>query len=225
MNKPIYHITPFSMLDFPDMLSCIIWFAGCNMNCGYCYNVDVVRGKGKMDFKTALEFLKTRRQFLDGVVLSGGECLMHHDLEDFIPEIKSLGLKVKVDTNGSQPKQLEKLIHKKLLDYVALDFKAMEDAFIKVTGINRFREFVKCFELLKQSGIPFEVRATYHMDVLDMDTLQQMANFLEERDYAGPFYIQNFFSNCKTLGNLNNHSVKIKANDLNTKRLQIEIRN
>lgn len=47
MNKPIYHITPFSMLDFPDMLSCIIWFAGCNMNCGYCYNVDVVRGKGK----------------------------------------------------------------------------------------------------------------------------------------------------------------------------------
>ena len=225
MNKPIYHITPFSMLDFPDMLSCIIWFAGCNMNCGYCYNVDVVRGKGKINFNEALDFLSSRNKLLDGVVLSGGECLMHHNLENFIQEIKVLGLKIKVDTNGSQPKNLEKLLQKNLLDYVALDFKAPADLFLKVTSINKFDEFVQCFKLLKQAGIPFEVRTTYHSDLLEIDSVQLMASFLEELGYSGPFYIQNFFDNCKTLGNLRNDSTKIKAKDIHTKNLQIEIRN
>lgn len=88
--------------------------------------------------------------------------------------------------------KFRKITSKNLLDYVALDFKAPADLFLKVTSINKFDEFVQCFKLLKQAGIPFEVRTTYHSDLLEIDSVQLMASFLEELGYSGPFYIQNF---------------------------------
>ena len=86
--KPIYSITPFTLLDYPHKAACIIWFAGCNMRCLYCYNPDIVLGKGKLSFQEALNFLKTRINLLDGVVLSGGECTSHKNIKVLLQEIK-----------------------------------------------------------------------------------------------------------------------------------------
>ena len=70
---PIAAITPFSMLDFPDKLACIVWFSGCNLACPYCYNVEFLENRGSIAPDEVLAFLDSRQGLLDGVVLSGGE--------------------------------------------------------------------------------------------------------------------------------------------------------
>lgn len=93
-KKIIYNISPFTLLDFPDKTACILWFAGCNMRCAYCYNPDIVLGKGKKTIKEALNFIKTRKGLLDGVVLSGGECTLYKELPEIAREIKKMGFLV-----------------------------------------------------------------------------------------------------------------------------------
>ena len=102
-KKAIHSFTPFTLLDYPDKSACILWFAGCNMKCDYCYNPEIVFGKGAFYFSEIISFLKSRSNLLDAVVFSGGECLIHKDIISFIKLVKSLGLLIKVDTNGSQP--------------------------------------------------------------------------------------------------------------------------
>lgn len=211
MPKPIYDITPFSALDYPDKTACIIWFAGCNMRCGYCYNPAIVEGKGRLHYADALEFLKRRQGLLDGVVLSGGECMLHKGLEDFAEAVKSLGLLVKIDTNGSRPEKLKAMIGKKLVDYVALDFKAPPKTFKEITASNLFKCFDNSLDLLLDADIPFEVRTTYHSDLHPIDDLQEMADFLSHKGYKGNYFIQNFVADTPTLGGLQS-SIPWKAN-------------
>lgn len=87
---PIYSVTPFTMLDFPERTACIIWFSGCNMRCSYCHNPQIVKGKGRGDVEQVLDFLKKRQGLLDGVVLSGGEASAYPGLPDFIRQVKHL---------------------------------------------------------------------------------------------------------------------------------------
>src|SRR5690606_32859804 len=125
MIKPIYSITPFTLLDYPNHPACILWFAGCNMRCLYCYNPDIVLGKGKLSVDDARNFLKSRQSLLQGVVFSGGECTLHPDLVPLARIAKTMGYQVKIDTNGTKPEVLEKLLNEKLVDYIAMDFKGL----------------------------------------------------------------------------------------------------
>lgn len=111
-KKLIHSITPFTLLDYPDRTACILWFAGCNMKCSYCYNPEVIFGKGKYSLSEITSFLNQRMQLLDGVVLSGGECLLYPDVIDIMRELKQLGFLIKVDTNGSMPSDCNKLSRK-----------------------------------------------------------------------------------------------------------------
>ena len=135
-STPIYSITPFTLLDYPHQSACILWFAGCNMRCLYCYNPEIVLGKGKLTFQHALDFLHTRKNLLDAVVFSGGECLLHKNCLEFIATVKKMGFLVKIDTNGSKPKVLHTLLHQQTIDYIALDFKSLPNTFEKITQSN-----------------------------------------------------------------------------------------
>ena len=121
INKPIYSITKFTTLDFPNHLASIFWFAKCNMACPYCYNPQIVREAGTLSEEEALNFLKTRQGRLEGVVLSGGECTLYPRLEQFCEAIKALGYKIKIDTNGSNPDCLKALISKSLIVAISED--------------------------------------------------------------------------------------------------------
>ncbi len=223
--KPIYSITPFTLLDYPHKTACILWFAGCNMRCLYCYNPDIVLGKGKLSFQEALKFLKTRVNLLDGVVLSGGECTLHKNIIDLILEIKKLGFLVKIDTNGTTPKTLDGLIKEKLIDYVALDFKAPTNKFESITKSNLYSEFFCSLKLLINNNVPFEVRTTLHSSLLIQNDIQKMIDVLEEVNYKGVYYIQNFVNNTKTLTELENSKYNaINLKSLNTK-LSVVLRN
>ncbi len=224
MARPLYSITPFTMLDYPDRAACIFWFAGCNMRCLYCYNPEIVDGKGKLGFDDALKFLDKRRGLLDGVVLSGGECTLHHGLIDFVSEIRRRGLGVKIDTNGSMPKVLEKLVHSGQVDYVALDFKALPATFRKITVSDLYKKFDDSLRMLLSSDTRFEVRTTVHSQLIPEADLRKMVNYLESTGFRGDYFIQQFVNDTPTLGNLEN-SMRISPKDLSTSAIRVIFRN
>ena len=201
-KKAIHSFTPFTLLDYPDKSACILWFAGCNMKCDYCYNPEIVFGKGAFYFSEIISFLKSRSNLLDAVVFSGGECLIHKDIISFIKLVKSLGFLIKVDTNGSQPKVLEKLIEEHLIDYVALDFKGTKEKFFAITKSDFYSQFLSCFEVLQASYIPFEIRTTYHSSLLNPEDIATMQHVLLELGYDKNYYIQNFRNYQNTIAPL-----------------------
>ncbi len=221
----IYDITPFTALDYPDKLACILWFAGCNMRCSYCYNPEIVHGKGNLTNKQVLKFVRSRNLLLDGVVFSGGECTIHKELPDIVYEVKKCGFLVKIDTNGSNPDCLQLLIDNQLIDYVALDFKALPDKTYKITQRNLFSKFAESLAILQNSSIPFEVRTTVHSQFFSRPYINKMVNFLETAGYTGIYYLQNFRNDCNTLGNLINDNGKYLINNFIQYNIHIEIRN
>lgn len=223
--KSIYSITPFTLLDFPGHPACIFWFSGCNMRCSYCYNPDIVLGKGNLRYKDALGFLKTRIDLLNGVVMSGGECTLHAHFIEFVTSVKKLGFLVKVDTNGSKTEVLDALLSDKLIDYVALDFKAMPDKEIAITGGRFFKEFSATLELLLLNDIPFEVRTTVHQSLLTSADIIKMSEFLNQKLYKGVYYLQNFKSGVPTLGNIKSNRASIDLMALESSKIPIVIRN
>ncbi len=190
----IYDITKFSHLDYTDHLSCIVWFSGCNMRCNYCYNKDIVFAKdGNYSYSDTLSFLKTRVGLLNGVVLSGGEATTHNLIE-FAQEIKKLGFLIKLDTNGINFNSIKELVDLNLLDFIALDYKAPKDKFLKITHSNRYDEFSKTLNFLIKGNIKFEVRTTIHNDLLDVADINTIINDLIQRGYKNNYYLQKFLA-------------------------------
>lgn len=202
LAKPICNITPFTLLDYPNKSACILWYAGCNMRCLYCYNPEIVLGKGAITFSETISFLKKRKGLLDAVVFSGGECLIHKNIVEQIKEVKALGFLVKIDTNGSNSKVVKQLLDNNLIDYVALDFKALKPNYNAITKSNLFDEFENSLELLLASTIQFEVRTTYHSELISDAELDEMIHFLEYKKYKGNYYIQYFRNNVETIEKL-----------------------
>jgi pyruvate formate lyase activating enzyme len=114
-----------SLVDYPGLVSAVIFTAGCDFSCSYCQNPDLVNAGTSPIISTeeALGYLSGRSGFVDGVVITGGEPAAQKDLPQFISILKSMGFKVKLDTNGNNPGAIRELLIERLLDYVALDIK------------------------------------------------------------------------------------------------------
>ena len=121
-----------SLLDFPEKIAAIVFTMGCNFRCGYCHNPELINGEAKIE--EVFEFLKTRQGKLDGVVITGGEPCLQKDLPEFIKQVKELGFAVKLDTNGSFPEMLEKVLPD--LDYVAMDIKAPLEKYSQIVNVD-----------------------------------------------------------------------------------------
>ncbi len=209
MTAPIFNVSPFTLLDYPNKTACILWFAGCNMRCQYCYNPEIVLGKGKISYEQVLKFLGTRINLLDGVVLSGGECLSHRGIKNFAKEIKAMGFLVKVDTNGSHPLVLQDLLQKQLVDYVSLDFKGSKRNFGEITESTFFENTIQAAKVLVGSKIDFEIRTTLHSVLFMEKDVQEILNILESIGYQGNYYLQKYRDDKSTLRNLE------KSGDIN----------
>ncbi|MCF6309416.1 MAG: anaerobic ribonucleoside-triphosphate reductase activating protein [Sulfurimonas sp.] len=190
--KVIYDLTAFTHLDYPDHLACIVWFSGCNMRCDYCYNKDIVFAKdGKYSYNDILTFLKSRKNLLDAVVLSGGEA-SSYDLVEFCQEIKKLGFKIKLDTNGTNFLHVKELIELNLLDFVALDYKAPKDKFTQITHSNNYNDFLKTLDMLIDVDMDFEARTTIHNDLLHVEDINEIMKELKQKGYKNKYYLQSF---------------------------------
>lgn len=172
------------------------------MRCTYCYNPDIVLGKGVVSIMEALTFLRSRKGLLQGIVLSGGECTLHPTVFPLLETAKEYGFDVKIDTNGSRPKVLERLIARRLVDYIALDFKALEHRYQAITESTLFPEFAESLSLLNCSSVPFELRTTVHSELITRDDLRAMVGFLQQHAYSGPYYIQHYVNGVPVLGKL-----------------------
>jgi len=191
------------------------------MRCCYCYNPEIVKGKGKYSFYDAKQFLLSRLNLLDGVVMSGGECLLSDGIIDIIAEIKSMGYLVKVDTNGSKPETLRHLINRKLIDYVSLDFKATKAKTPYITKAEFYLEFTSCLNLLINSDIQCEVRTTIHSALLDSFDIEEMVQILDSFGYDGKYYLQHFRNGHETIGNPGISQYNFRANELIYNNIEI----
>ncbi len=223
-NTPIHSITKFTTLDYPHHLACILWFAKCNMACSYCYNPHIVRDNGTISTQEALTFLQSRQGRLEGVVLSGGECTLYPDLVSFCTQIKELGYKIKIDTNGSNPELLQKLITCNLVDYIALDYKAPFLHYPTLTQYKHTQRLEESLTLLISCDFPFEVRTTWHSDLLHVEDINTIINDLHVKGYKGTYYLQHYLHVNATLGGTKMEQTKIDLSKLST-QLPIELRN
>ncbi len=172
------------------------------MRCDYCYNRDIVLGKGILSLHDALTWLRQRQKLLDGIVLSGGEATQYPHLVAFAHAIKTLGFKIKLDTNGTHPACIAALLEQHLIDYVALDYKAPEYKYEAITHYKAMVPFHQSLELLISANVPFEVRTTLHADLLDEDDINAIIKDLHVKGYCGTYYLQHFLYDEHTIGRL-----------------------
>lgn len=148
----IYGLQKISLIDYPDKICAVIFTQGCNFRCKFCYNPELVLNNNQQSIieqKEIFEFLKTRKKLIDGVCITGGEPTLHKDLPEFLDKIKRMEFLIKLDTNGTNPEMLKKLIQEKLVDYIAMDIKTFLEweRYKKIIGI----DFPKIFSKIKQS--------------------------------------------------------------------------
>ncbi len=218
-HKPLYDITPFTTLDYPDHLAAIFWFAKCNMRCVYCYNKDIVFGEGKITEEEAIAFLQSRIGLLEAVVLSGGEATLYKDLVAFCKKIKQLKFKIKLDTNGLNPKIVQELVENGLVDYIALDYKAPKEKYFEITKDKHFDSFSKTLNFLIQKQFSFEVRTTVHSDLLRVEEINRIIKDLLKRGYSGTYYLQPFVFTEHTIG-----KIQEEKNPFDTSQLSNELK-
>jgi pyruvate formate lyase activating enzyme len=156
-------IEKLSLLDFPNVVSALVFTQGCNYDCFYCHNRSLLEIKKTNQYEESLNFLKKREGKLQGVVITGGEPTIQRRLKEFIIACKNLNYLVKLDTNGSNPRVLDELIKDNLLDYIALDVKATVEDYQKVCGSSaNYKSVIKTLNLLKESSLKWEVRTTLY---------------------------------------------------------------
>ncbi len=169
-----------SLIDFPGRLAAIVYTQGCPYDCFYCHNRSLIavhpRG-GQIDLKG---FLKSRVGLLDGVVITGGEPTIHKGLAEDLRMIKELGFATKLDTNGCKPDFVYTLLQAGLVDYLALDIKAVPTEYQTVCGPGaRWSAVEKTLNLLRGSSIEWEVRTTVYPGMQDED-LQTIAALIDD---------------------------------------------
>lgn len=164
-----------SFVDYPGQIAAVIFTQGCNYDCFYCHNRSLIGTRApQIDEQMLFAFLEKRKNLLDAVVITGGEPTLHKDLEAFIIKVRKLGYKIKLDTNGSNPHIVKDLIHKNLLDYIALDYKAPFDRYNEICGGSSNGESVKnTLEIIKKSGVNYELRTTF-VPQISLGEIEQM---------------------------------------------------
>jgi len=185
-----------TLIDYPGKIACVVFLAGCNFRCPWCYSSELVLPlkivkQPRLSEKDFFDFLRERQGLLEGVVICGGEPTINKDLPQFIEKIKNLGYSVKLDTNGSNPETLKNLVNGKLIDYVAMDIKGPAGVYENIIGEGvKLEDIKKSVEFLKKGNLDFEFRTTV------VNTIHSKNDFLEIAKWIGApnvkYYLQNF---------------------------------
>ena len=171
-----------SLSDYPGRVAAVVFMAGCNFRCPFCHNKDLVLRHEKLDTipeEDVLAFLKSRREWLDGVVLSGGEPTLCDGLPAFMEKLKGLGYLVKLDTNGTNPRMLEEVIGKGLADYIAMDIKGPLAGYAKASGVQSDIQSMKeSIRTIIDSGVEHEFRSTVLPAIHAREDVEAMARLV-----------------------------------------------
>ena len=197
MKIKIGGILDFSSLDFPKKIASVVFFSGCNFRCGFCHNPELIEGKEyqEIEVDNVVNTLASYRDFIDGVAITGGEpTLQPEGLKELCAKLKAVGLKVKLDTNGSNPELLKELIEKRLLDFIAMDVKAPfeKESYDTVSRGGAFTEKVKeSYKMILESGLPYEMRMPV-VPGLNSEMMERISKDVRDSDI---FVLEQFSNN------------------------------
>ncbi|MDD5635055.1 MAG: anaerobic ribonucleoside-triphosphate reductase activating protein [Atribacterota bacterium] len=200
----IKKIISTSLIDWEGMIVSTLYVGGCNFRCPFCYNTDLVlRHQSLQDIpiEEMISSILSKKPFLDGICLSGGEPTLNEGVKDFLLEIKKHNLKIKIDTNGSNPEILKDIIEKNLVDYIAMDIKTMlrEEDYSEVIGLkidNIISKIRNSINLIMNSGIDYEFRTTIIPKFHDIEVIKNIA---EEITGARRYILQRFIQSEEML--------------------------
>jgi len=183
-----------STIDYPGEICCVVFLWGCNFRCGFCYNPDLVvrESEGGFSEEYFFDFLSRRMGKLDGVCVTGGEPLLSLD-KDFLRRIRSMGFKVKLDTNGSFPERLREIVDEGLVDYVAMDVKSSREDYEKVVGVGVDLEKIEeSMRIVDEVGGEF--RTTVVPGLHDEERLVEMGEWMNRvcGGRPGKIFLQGF---------------------------------
>ncbi len=189
----IHGLQKMTLLDFPGRVACTVFFGGCDMRCPFCHNAELLDGSAPavMDEEELLDFLIKRQGLLDGVAFTGGEPLLQKDLPDLAARVRALGYPVKLDTNGTHPERLDRMIREGLVQYVAMDIKNSPDRYAVTVGLETFdigpvRESAA---LLMEGKTDCEFRTTAVAELHDDRSFEEIARWIKG---AKHYYLQRF---------------------------------
>lgn len=176
-------IDKMSLVDFDDYLSITLFTEGCNFRCPFCHNSALVLDKNNpiIPWQEIKDLLINRKGKIDAVVITGGEPLIHADIIDKIKEIKALGYLIKLDTNGTYPKLMIKLIEEKLIDYVAIDIKNSKEKYPLTSGASKnfLKPLQESIDYLLNHKFPYELRTTIISEFHTLDDITSIAKWIK----------------------------------------------
>ena len=189
----IHGLQKMTLLDFPGRVACTVFFGGCDMRCPFCHNAELLDGSAPpvMSEDELMQFLKKRQGLLDGVAFTGGEPLLQKDLPELAARIRELGYPVKLDTNGTHPDILRRMIRDGLVQYVAMDIKNSPERYAEAAGLVTLdlapvRDSVS---LLLEGTVEYEFRTTAVAELHDDSSFEQIARWIRG---ARHYYLQRF---------------------------------
>ncbi len=190
----IQGLQKLTLLDYPGKVACTVFTAGCNFRCPFCHNASLVthiQDGREITQEEVFAFLKKRRGILDGVCVTGGEPLLHKDIEELLREIKELGFSVKLDTNGSFPDRLKGLVEEGLVDYIAMDIKNAKENYGRTIGIEDYdvSDVARSVHYLLEGNVPYELRTTVVREFHQRADLEAIGRWIEGAEH---YYLQQF---------------------------------
>lgn len=193
-------IQKHTLVDYPGKIACIVFTQGCNFRCHFCHNPECVLPEKMMLFANDLvpdevffNFLESRKWFLDGVSICGGEPTLQSDLYVFAKKVKEMWFSVKLDTNGRDWQIVKRMINDGILDYVAVDLKHALPSFSKAVGVELWEEFYhnyeKLLQLLLEGNVDYEYRTTVAKGLHTAEDIEAMAYYIR---WAKNYFLQNY---------------------------------
>ncbi|MBR3266252.1 MAG: anaerobic ribonucleoside-triphosphate reductase activating protein [Erysipelotrichaceae bacterium] len=189
-----YGLQKLTLLDYPGNLAATVFTGGCNFRCPFCHNRSLVflnENDSEIASDDILSYLEGRKKILDGVCISGGEPLLHKGIRNFIRQVKDLGLKVKLDTNGTNYETLKALVEEGLIDYVAMDIKNQPKKYAETIGLETFdlKQIERSKNYLLEDHVDYEFRTTVVREFHTVSDFEKIGRWIEG---AKHYYLQNF---------------------------------
>ena len=182
-----------SLVDYPGFTAATVFTGTCNMRCPFCHNAILVIDSAHqpiVEEQYVLDYLVKRKGIIDGLCITGGEPTLQKDLTQFIAKCKDTGVKIKLDSNGTNPETLKELIDKNLLDYVAMDIKNCKEKYsITANAKIDLTHIQESIDILESSGIDHEFRTTLVKEFHTLADIEKIAQWL---DGTNKYYLQKF---------------------------------
>ena len=182
-----------SLVDYPGFTAATVFTGACNMRCPFCHNAILVIDsihQPIVEEQYVLDYLNKRKGIIDGLCITGGEPTLQPDLAQFIEKCKATGVKIKLDSNGTNPTILKELIDKNLLDYVAMDIKNCKEKYsITANAKIDLTHIQESIDILESSGIDHEFRTTLVKEFHTLADIEKIAQWL---DGTNKYFLQKF---------------------------------